>query len=309
MPIAGRRVLIGLLGVGAIALLALALQPAFQSLTVQILQWQRALHRLLTTAIMEFSALSTAATWGWLLGVSFAYGVFHAAGPGHGKAVITTYLLSHDSASRRSALLLSLASSLAQGLTAITLVSVLVIGLGWVTREAMGSVYWVEQASFAVVTLLGVWLCFRAIGRLRKPGHGGCCGGHHGHHEALRPPADWRTALGIVAGVGIRPCTGAVLLLGAAVLLGEFLVGIAAVVVMSLGTALTVSALALVSVHAREWAQRWSGAATGGVVRLGGWAALVGGAIIVMIGASLLMASGTEPVTSPLLNNPGVRLR
>ncbi len=77
-----------------VILLAIVLWPTLQGLFaamgIQVLSWQRDLHRLLTLAITAFSDTPSSAAWGTLLGLSFFYGVFHAAGPGHGKAVLTT---------------------------------------------------------------------------------------------------------------------------------------------------------------------------------------------------------------------------
>lgn len=335
MPVVLRR-LLWLAGALLLALLAwqLVLQEALQGLSLQLVAWQREFHRALTLAISEFSGTPSSAAWWGLLGISFGYGVFHAAGPGHGKAVLATYLVTQGGA-RRRALGLSFAASLLQGVVAIALVVVLVHGLGWLTRQAMGSVVWVEQASFIMVTLLGLWLCLRAIRQLRRrpvpdahasavPGrehghhahahdhhghsHGhDCCGGHH--HVDPEQAADWRTALATVVAIGIRPCSGAVLLLGAATLLGHFLVGVTAVLVMSLGTALTVSALALASVYARGWAERrlarQERAARAG--RLLGWASLAGGLAIVALGVSLSVTGASQPSGVPLLGDPGSR--
>ncbi|WP_442905544.1 nickel/cobalt transporter, partial [Halomonas sp. BC04] len=173
---------------------------------------------------------------------------------------------------------------------------VLVKGLGWLTRQAMGSVTSLELASFLMVALLGGWLCLRARRMLRharddsaparSPSHAhahaamapatfhfhasqdataplqahaahdhGCgCGARH--HVAPEETGDWRTALGAVVAVGMRPCSGAVLIMGAASLLGHTALGAAAVMTMALGTAITVSALALASVLARDWVSR-----------------------------------------------------
>jgi nickel/cobalt transporter (NicO) family protein len=335
MPVTLRR-LVWLAGGLLLALLAwqLLLQEAFQGLSLQVVAWQRDFHRALTMAISEFSGTPSPGTWATLLGISFGYGVFHAAGPGHGKAVLATYLISQGGA-RRRALVLSFAASLLQGLVAIGLVVVLVHGLGWLTRQAMGSVVWVEQASFVMVALLGGWLCLRAIRQLRRrPAAGGatlhhagpahehhhlhhhadahdhghdCCGGHH-HVDPSRA-GDWRTALATVVAIGIRPCSGAVLLLGAATLLGNFAVGVAAVMVMSLGTALTVSALALASVYARGWAERRlaSQQQARRVGRLLGWASLAGGLAIVVLGVSLVLTGASQPSGAPLLGEPPSR--
>tara|TARA_R100001369_G_scaffold67881_2_gene95342 strand:- start:65457 stop:66449 length:993 start_codon:yes stop_codon:yes gene_type:complete len=323
--------MLGLLLVAAV--LIIVWQGGFQGASYQLLGWQRDLHRSLTLAITELSRTPTMATWVSLLGISFAYGVFHAAGPGHGKAVLATYLATHGGAVKR-ALGLSFAASLLQGVTAIALVVVLVYGLGWITRQAMGSVAWVEQASFLLVAALGAWLCWRAVKQLRRayqleraahshsPGHEHnpnhehsqshdhrhCCGG--AHHIEPQQVLDWRTAMMTVGAIGMRPCSGAVLMLGAASLLGQFEVGVASVVAMSIGTGITVSALALASIFARGWAQRRLSKqqySQRGVQKATGWVALAGGALIVVLGISLSVAGVAQPASGPLLNEPPVR--
>jgi ABC-type nickel/cobalt efflux system permease component RcnA len=311
--------MLGLLLVAAV--LIIVWQGGFQSASYQLLGWQRDLHRSLTLAITELSRTPTMATWVSLLSVSFAYGVFHAAGPGHGKAVLATYLATHGGAVKR-ALGLSFAASLLQGVTAIVLVVVLVYGLGWVTRQAMGSVTWVEQASFLMVAALGAWLCWRAINQLRRAyqsevavhshshehSHGDCCGG--AHHIEPQQALDWRTAMMTVGAIGMRPCSGAVLMVGAASLLGQFEVGVASVVAMSIGTGITVSALALASILARGWAQRRLSKqqhSLRSVQKATGWVALAGGALIVVLGMSLSIAGVAQPGSGPLLNEPPAR--
>ncbi|UYV19591.1 nickel/cobalt transporter [Halomonas qaidamensis] len=321
MPLTRQQLLWGALTVFGALLLVVIVQANLQGVSLQLLAWQRDLHRTLTLAITELSRTPSATTWLTLLGVSFAYGVFHAAGPGHGKAVLATYLASHGGATRR-ALGLSFAAALLQGITAIAMVAVLVHGLGWLTRQAMGSVAWVEQASFMLVALLGGWLCWRAIKQLRHAysahashaaehshshDHSHCCGG--AHHIEPQQALDWRTALMTVGAIGMRPCTGAVLMLGAASLLGQFYVGVASVLAMSLGTGITVSVLALASIVARGWAaKRLRQQSSRQVVeKAAGWAALTGGALIVALGVSLSMAGAAQPASGPLLSEPPSR--
>ncbi len=314
------------LGVTALGVLLLAgllwlVQGGAQGLGLQLVAWQRDLHRALTLAITELSGTPTAAAWSGLLGISFGYGVFHAAGPGHGKAVLSTYLLTQGGALKR-ALALSCAASLLQALVAIALVTTLIHGLGWLTRQAMGSVVWVEQASFLMVALLGLWLCGRAIRRLRAARasarehhdhghhhdhpHDHDCGCGGTHHLGPAQAGDWRTALATVVAIGLRPCSGGVLLLGAASLLGFFWAGVAAVLVMALGTALTVSALALASVLARDWARRRLARQSRSTLAgpLLGWAALGGGLAIALLGLTLFVTGIKNPASAPLLGAP-----
>ncbi|HET8791137.1 MAG TPA: nickel/cobalt transporter [Modicisalibacter sp.] len=296
---------------------------ADSGLVARMLSWQRELHRGLTLAIMQLSSAPSTATWATLLGASFGYGIFHAAGPGHGKAVLSTYLVSQGGAVRQ-ALLLSVTAALLQALVAIALVALLVHGLGWLTREAMGSVVWVERVSFAMVALLGLWLCFRALRQLLaayRPrvashethahhhnvhyDHHDACGCNHEHHVDPTRIGNWRTGVVAVFAIGLRPCSGGVLVLSAASLLSQFWTGVAAVLAMAVGTALAVSGLALASVMARGWAERHvvARASGRGTRRLLGWVALAGGLFIVTLGVSLSVGVTTDD-GSPLLSAP-----
>jgi len=98
------------------------------------------------------------------------------------------------------------------------------------------------------------------------------------------------------------------LMLGAASLLGQFYVGVASVVAMSLGTGITVSILALASIVARGWAtKRLQKQSQQRVEKAAGWVALTGGAVIVALGISLALAGAAQPASGPLLNEPPAR--
>lgn len=335
-----RRWILGAVLVASIAALLIQ-QGIMESASLQILAWQRDLHRTLTLALSEWSTAPSWANGWWLMVLSFGYGIFHAAGPGHGKAVISTYLVSQGGGLKR-ALTLSFSAALAQGLMAIVLVLLLVMGLGWLTRQAMGSVANLEMASFLMVATLGGWLCLRARRMLKQadaaapdahgkerllftqqaherrhfyalglkqaaPQHHLQCGCGARHHIAPSETGDWRTALGAVAAVGMRPCSGAVLIMGAASLLGHAALGAAAVMTMALGTAITVSALALASVLARDWVSRHLVRhANGRLARLShlsGWLAMAGGLALVWLGLALAWHTHTLPTAGmPLLS-------
>ncbi len=280
-----------------------------------ILAKQRDLHRQLARGMEQVQAAPTAANTLALVLVGFLYGVFHAAGPGHGKVVISTYLLTHRQHLGRG-LALSWASSLLQGFTAIALVLGIVVLAERMAREALGQVRTLEMASFALVAAVGAWLVLRALRalyRLRPAAHehahhephNHACGGcGHAHHvtpvQAARSDSLGAMA-GTVVAVGIRPCTGAILVLAVANMLGLWVAGIAAVIAMSVGTAITVSVLAILAVQARQWASRAVAGAGGGIgwQRAGQVVALTGGLLIFALGVSLL-GTGLEPSSHPL---------
>lgn len=89
----------------------------------QVIEWQRVFHDLLATHVNNITK-DPVHHGLMLIALSFVYGVFHAVGPGHGKAVIVTYLGSHKESLSRGALI-SFLAALFQAIVAIILVSVL----------------------------------------------------------------------------------------------------------------------------------------------------------------------------------------
>jgi ABC-type nickel/cobalt efflux system permease component RcnA len=259
---------------------------------------QRQFHRRLTSELGGLTEKQGSALV--LVLVSFLYGIFHAAGPGHGKAVLTTYLLTHGRELRRGVAMAS-ATALMQGTTAVVLVYGLILAAGWLPRETHSAVDWTERLSFLLVTGVGLFLLWhgvRGVWRsLRKPHsteHTGC---KHNPLESIQPmqikqTRSWRAFFGVVLAVGLRPCSGAVLILIFAHAMHIHWAGIAAVAAMSAGTAITVSTLALLAVNARHWAlaftehtsSRWWGVG-------GGVTVVLGGALVSTIGLSLLIYS------------------
>lgn len=283
----------------------------WQRYTGWIVAEQRALHRALTERVRAVRSDAGIIEFGALLGLCFLYGLFHAAGPGHGKAVISTYLLTHRTRVLQG-VTLSAAASLLQGVTAIVLVLALVHVAGWLSRDVMQQSVSVELVSFGLVAGLGGFLMARAglrLWRTHGAGHGPhahahnagaghCCGGHHVAPDAGEGGRAW-PAVATVLVVGARPCTGAILVLVAANLLGLWMVGVAAVAAMSVGTALAVATLACIAVYARGWAGRIATAGTGSWRYAGDAVAFAGGAIIGLMGLLLLVTALSTPLASP----------
>jgi len=267
---------------------------------------QRDLHRDLATAVRAVEASGGTAFWS-LVGLGFVYGAFHAVGPGHGKVVITTYLATHESRLARG-IVLSLLSSFIQGLTAILLVGGVALVAERSMRESQSLGVQLEVISYGLVMLVGVYLTGRGLWRLRESfnrhehghehGHGGehtsCCHGHGPSAKQLETPMSFREFFPMVLSIGIRPCSGAILVLILAFALQQLPAGIAAVAAMSLGTGLSISALATLSVYARRSAIAFANAFEvegRSLGRLMNLAAIIGGPLIVLFGGTLLGAS------------------
>jgi len=350
----------------------------------------------------QFSSLIRAAkadgsaVWG-LLGVSFLYGVFHAAGPGHGKAVISSYVVANEETWRRG-VVLSFASALLQAIVAVAVVGIASALLNATAGAMKSTVDVIEIVSYAFIIVIGIRLArmkglalinagrgreanpttvaaagvieallyiaviqfiapsliavvnpsllfgnigYQVVGaaslvllglKVRdliaawraprswtatahshddhhdhahhdhahaNPGlvphdHAHEDHGHHdhahddhkhdrhdhhghdhhdhasawGHAHAPEPqelagPGGWRRGLSAIVAVGMRPCSGAIIVLVFALAQGLFWAGVVATFVMGLGTAITVAVIATIAVGARSWAARFAGSKSG----------------------------------------------
>ena len=312
--------------------------PPAEGFAGWLLAKQAEFYRALSGSIR---AAKTDATALWaLLGLSFGYGIFHAAGPGHGKAVISSYLVANEETWRRG-VVLSFASAMLQAIVAVAIVGIAAALLG-ATAKAMGdAVRWIEIVSYALIAAMGARLLWEKggalIGELRArraasmavpahhhshhdhgqpheaPGHH-----HHDHHHHNHPdpepaqaacdhghdhsghshgpepqelagPGGWKRGLVAIVAVGLRPCSGAILVLVFTLAQGLFWAGVISTFVMGLGTAITVAAIAILTVMATGLAARLASARSGyGSLLLRG--VEVGAAVLVLTFGLALLA-------------------
>jgi nickel/cobalt exporter len=272
-----------------------------------------------------------------LLGLSFTYGIFHAAGPGHGKAVISSYLIANGETWRRG-IALSFASALLQALAAVAIVGIFAAILGGTAATMTQAARAIEIASYCLIVAVGLRLCWmkgrgflmelHGFNSAKQPDHdydhdhlghadgaAACTHDHdhernHGHHPAqahvhgtccecghahgpqpqtLSGPGGWRRGFAAILAVGLRPCSGAILLLVFALAQGLFWLGVASTFVMGIGTALTVAAIATFAVAAGSAARKLASLRSG----IGGLALrgleLGASLVVVLFGLLLLM--------------------
>lgn len=321
-----------------------------------VLAQQSEFYRAMSAAVRA-AKNDGSAVW-TLLGIAFAYGIFHAAGPGHGKAVISSYLVANEETARRG-IVLSFVSALAQAV-----VAVFVVGIGaWllnVTAKAMCDAERViEIASYGLVAAFGARLIWvkgggfaRALQTAQTPresrlspataaamaasGHVQSSHGHahvhrhehadehghpHQHHHRhdhgdhhhghahdhghlhdehcghshgpepkdLAGPGGWTRGMSAALAVGLRPCSGAILLLVFALAQGLFWAGVAATFVMAVGTAITVATIAVVAVSAKGVARRLAAGREGGGVLVMRGLEFSAAGLVLLLGLGLLL--------------------
>ncbi len=270
------------------------------------------------TAMKRGSAWSAALT---LMALSFAYGILHAAGPGHGKAVVSAWLLANERQLKRG-VMISFMAALFQAMTAIVLVSALLLTVSAAARTAKSMAIALEAASYGLIALTGLWLIWQAVrprfavasvvtdthghhhhhNHGHEHEHGRDCGCGHAHMPSaseLSQPVNLWKAIGIAFAVGIRPCTGGILVLLFSSALGLYWAGIAATLAMALGTAITVSIIASLAVKSRDVALRYSGHNAVWLDRTAFGLKFLGGLFIAAVGGLLFWATATN--TAPMI--------
>ncbi|MBK9081605.1 MAG: hypothetical protein IPL88_05745 [Rhizobiales bacterium] len=261
-----------------------------------------------------------------LAGVGFLYGVFHAAGPGHGKAVLASYMVANERALKRGVAIAFAAAAL-QGLVAFAIVAVGALLLGATSTAMTRAASLIETAGYAAILALGLWLvwtkgaafvaawrgeataCAECGGRfaLSYTPSGAAAGGGSrfaataasaggaslacGHIPAAAQVAgdlSWKAAATTVLAAGARPCSGALVVLVFALAQGALWAGAGAAAAMALGTALTTSALAIVAVLFKSTALRLSGAKEGRAALVLRGLEFVAALAVALLGAGLL---------------------
>ncbi|WP_234902668.1 nickel/cobalt transporter [Agrobacterium larrymoorei] len=340
------------------------LGPLFQWINVH----QQSFYRALTAALRAMRQDPWALTS--LIALSFAYGVFHAAGPGHGKAVISSYMIANETQLKRG-ILISLVSALLQGAVAIGLVGAAYLLLRGTSITMTRATQAMEIASFAMVALFGAWLLFRKIWSLvrQRPAQpatasafaasgasagtaasstaimfnarstssfgsssGGenetarrsamnkgmgtglrfqgqpvfadhaqsgsgdlcdACGKAHAPDPSLFQSRKFNLAeaWSAIVAVGLRPCSGAIIVMSFALLNGLLLGGVLSVLAMSIGTAITVSVLAVLAVKAKDIAVRLAGSGSTKASRVTHGIEIIGALFVLLMGLALLGAS------------------
>lgn len=113
-------------------------------------------------------------------------------------------------------------------------------------------------------------------------------------HHAVAPAdlkGSWREKLGVVLAVGLRPCSGALVVMVFALSQGVLAAGVVSVLLMGLGTAITVAALASLAVGAKGLVSRLGGGESPLAQGIVWWAELAGAVFVLLFGVLLLMAS------------------
>ena len=210
---------------------------------------------------------------------AFLYGVFHTLAVGHGKTVVVGYFLGNRARPMHGV-------AMASWIAVSHVVAAIVVALAthWILERSLMSPveqnHWIRMISFGAIALIGAWML---VGTWRGTG------GHHHHrhdhdHHHHGGGTGHRRLLALAA--GFVPCSGAILILTFAIANGILISGLAMVLAIAAGMALTLAGLGLVSMLLHhQVAVRFAGRG-----RAARWLGLVGPLLILVIGGLLFLA-------------------
>jgi nickel/cobalt transporter (NicO) family protein len=223
-----------------------------------LLTWQREANRLIAQHMRAIREGDSSLPLVVGVGLAFLYGVLHALGPGHGKLVVVSYFLSREARIGRG-LLMGLQIAIFHVISAIVVVALADLLLRRAFGGAPAEVAGVRLFSYGLIALIGTVMLAQAMRRSRQRRAGieisdGCCGGAHvghGHHGASGARERMQQG-GLSLGVGLVPCTGAVLILLYAMANDILFAGVLLAIAIAAGMAITMGGLGILSVIARQ---------------------------------------------------------
>ena len=353
-----RSLLIKLAALSIISVLVLTVYFQWSEFVQATVAWQKTLHAMLASHINSVSE-DAFKYGGALVALSFGYGLFHAVGPGHGKAVIVTYLGTNKESTWKG-IFISFTAAILQSVIAIFLVSALARILKFRFAEVQSYGNNITQVSYVLVIILGLVLILGGVRKLIRAkrsqrlsaqmvhsgssvvhhnhvhsdhhdghvneahsldehsheehshGHAHSHGHSHGHgadcdcshtHVPEHNESVWQTLM-VILSMGVRPCSGAIVVLIYAHLVGVYSYGVVATLMMGLGTGLAVSLIAIATLYARSRLEKYISASneTKGYVAqsFGFYLRMLGGVVLVCLGWSLYSATSVLGTSHPL---------
>lgn len=305
---------------------------AWPLLIMSSMQWQKAINNELSELLYDAKTHVISAGLSLTL-LSFIYGILHSLGPGHGKLIVTTYIATHPTKVKTS-LIMTVLSALLQAVVAIILVSTLLIVFHSSMREVNNEANRFISVSFYSVVILGVLIVWRNAKELFKtfyinkqalkitlitpmvktPVKRDTCSCGHIHFASaddINNASSIKEYLAVIFSVGLRPCTGAIMVLLFSNMLDIYWLGIVSAFVMAIGTAFTTSIIAVMTVTGKQLVKRYmevnkehkynhDAIGSVGIRRLFFYTSikLIGGSLLILIGVILLSSQpvGLSPI-------------
>ena len=265
--------------------------PEFiQKLSNEINNLQRELNNSLSTLSRKINEEEDFGILFLLLGIALLYGFIHALGPGHGKIIIVSYALSNPLKAKQG-ILLGIFIAVIHTLSAIFLVSILYFILkstySGYSQEPKKIIFLV---SYGLIACMGAFLIVKTIIvdilKLNKKSWNSKTkiDERQNKIQNLILPAFI---------IGLVPCEGAILILIFSISINAYLLGIMLTAAMSLGMALTISIIGIITIYSKKGVLKLVSAKTGIVKTISIVIQIIGAVLILLFGLLLFLSKIT----------------
>ena len=169
-----------------------------------------------------------------IFGISFIYGVIHALGPGHGKALVTSYFISNKK-SYKEAFKLGYLISIIHAFSALTVTFILYFIIKtMISKNFHETSIYMTKFSGLLIIMVGIYLFFE-------------------HHKSQKEKIDSNKSIyALATSAAIVPCPGVMTVVLFSLMMGKIIVGVIASILMSIGMGITISLSGVVATFARD---------------------------------------------------------
>jgi ABC-type nickel/cobalt efflux system permease component RcnA len=250
-------------------------------LLAKITLWQYQLKQKMSDLIRSSKENGSFAPILSLIGIAFLYGAIHAAGPGHGKVVATTYLLSHR-ATMMGGILFGVSFAVIHAMSG----AIGVIGLKYILDESISETLHsttvvTQLASYGIIAALGIAIAVKHVAALR--GRGAVEKHNNQKTGSKKGIIPWAAAVGIV------PCPAVVMVMLFCVSLDAIVLGLLLAACICIGMATTISIIVTIIALGKSGALNTLSQPN--MLRVEGALGVVSGIAITMFGSLFLLAT------------------
>lgn len=246
----------------------------YAALLRTITAWQYELNKLVSGNLKSLDSPEALTAALSVIGIAFVYGVVHAIGPGHGKALVGLYFL-RQGGSYREALKMGYLIAVIHALSALTLTLAI-----YYLIDALFSKSFREFSGYAMVAsavliiLVGCYLVYESWAH---------------RNEKERTKLSNRSSYAVALSAGIVPCPGVMTITLFALSMGHVMLGVVSALVMSVGMGLTISLAGVASVALNNKGKPFLGGY--------GWLLQLASALLVIALGTLLLLANLQPAS------------
>ncbi|MCK5293716.1 MAG: hypothetical protein KAJ49_03615 [Arcobacteraceae bacterium] len=202
----------------------------------QLVMLQYQLNSYISTTIRSLNDENSVSVSLIILGISFLYGMIHAAGPGHGKALVAFYFTSNSNQHNyKKAFKIGYMISIIHAFSALIFTFGIFFILKTMFRRNFNDFSNIAmQISAVMIMFIGLYLIYEAY--------------KHRKEKEKKEKVKNKSEYAVAFSAGVVPCPGVMTIVLFCIVLKHYILGILAAIFMSIGMGLTISLAGIFSI-------------------------------------------------------------